>query len=525
MGRSSKSLSLSRLRVGSKRNIKKSNFPARASGLTAVALAVGLSCQGSQAATLFVNNSTDALLADTIGGNCTLREALSAILVGSTAVNGAETGCESFGPAFGTNDRIEFAAGIDGQTIPLSFGPGGISLGQSVEFNRNDRDITVDMSGNSRGFTIFNAGTEVILNSLTLTGGNSPDGDNGYGSSILAFDGSTVTITNSNITGNNAGATSAVLVSGVGTELIMENTTISSNSARLTGPGTNFGGGVLIFNGSAATIVDSTISNNNGGFGAGVSAGGAGAILIRNTTISNNTAEVVGTTPNGSGQGGGLGLSGSPSVTIENSTISGNVANFGSVISSFGSSATLQNSTMSGNVANVVAGLGVYDGSNIAFVSSTFAFNEVPGDAASGGIVVRDGTTVSFENSILAGSSFSDCFVSPTGSFSSDSNSIIQNPNVGEASCASSARVGINPVLGVLRNNGGPTMTHALAASSPAIGTGGSCLATDQRGRTRPRTGCDVGAFQVPLPPPPPPPPPPPGAIIPPALLLLLLDE
>ena len=521
---SSKNEGVSRLTPIDKRAIKKSVLKTKVSSLTAVAIAVGLSCQASHAATIFVNSTTDALLADSVGGNCTLREAVVSIITGDTTVNGDDTGCNASGPTFGTSDRIEFAAGIDGQTISLSFGPGGISLGQNVEFNRNNRDITIDMSGNSRGFTIFNAGTEVILNSLTLTGGNSPDGDLGYGSSIFAFDGSTVTITNSNITGNNAGATSAILTNGVGTELIIENSTISSNSARLTGPGTNFGGGVLIFNGSVATIVDSTISNNNGGFGAGVSAGGAGAILIRNTTISNNTAEVVGTTPNGSGQGGGLGLSGSPSVTIENSTISENVASFGSVISSFGSSATLQNSTMSGNVANVVAGLGVYDGSNIAFVSSTFAFNEVPGDAASGGIVVRDGT-VSFENSILAGSSFSDCFVSPTGSFSSDSNSIIQNPNVGEASCASSARVGINPVLGVLRNNGGPTMTHALAASSPAIGTGGSCLATDQRGITRPSTGCDVGAFEVPPPPPPLPPPPPPGAIIPPVLFLLLSDE
>jgi hypothetical protein len=56
---------------------------------------------------------------------------------------------------------------------------------------------------------------------------------------------------------------------------------------------------------------------------------------------------------------------------------------------------------------------------------------------------------------------------------------------------------------------GGPTLTNALLAGSPAIDAGlpapgaGSCAATDQRGRARPADGdgngplrCDVGAFE-----------------------------
>jgi len=58
-----------------------------------------------------------------------------------------------------------------------------------------------------------------------------------------------------------------------------------------------------------------------------------------------------------------------------------------------------------------------------------------------------------------------------------------------------------NPVLGPLQNNGGPTQTMALSASSPAIELvpKADCPATDQRGVTRPQVGdeCDVGAYEA----------------------------
>ncbi len=70
----------------------------------------------------------------------------------------------------------------------------------------------------------------------------------------------------------------------------------------------------------------------------------------------------------------------------------------------------------------------------------------------------------------------------------------------------------IDPRVGPLQDNGGPTFTHALLASSPAIdagnpatpGSGGNaCEAADQRGALRPVDGdgdvvaiCDVGAFE-----------------------------
>ncbi|MEW5985921.1 MAG: choice-of-anchor Q domain-containing protein, partial [Chloroflexota bacterium] len=71
----------------------------------------------------------------------------------------------------------------------------------------------------------------------------------------------------------------------------------------------------------------------------------------------------------------------------------------------------------------------------------------------------------------------------------------------------------IDPLLGPLQDNGGPTFTHTLLSGSPAIDMGhpAGCtdqrqnvLTVDQRGETRPADGdgngtatCDVGAFEL----------------------------
>jgi hypothetical protein len=59
-----------------------------------------------------------------------------------------------------------------------------------------------------------------------------------------------------------------------------------------------------------------------------------------------------------------------------------------------------------------------------------------------------------------------------------------------------------NPMLDVLANNGGPTMTHALLAGSPAIDFGSNVksLATDQRGASYVRViggVADIGSFEL----------------------------
>ena len=57
-----------------------------------------------------------------------------------------------------------------------------------------------------------------------------------------------------------------------------------------------------------------------------------------------------------------------------------------------------------------------------------------------------------------------------------------------------------DPLLGPLQDNGGPTLTHALSSSSPAIDSGDNtyCPSTDQRGVERSDGACDIGAYEYP---------------------------
>jgi hypothetical protein len=66
--------------------------------------------------------------------------------------------------------------------------------------------------------------------------------------------------------------------------------------------------------------------------------------------------------------------------------------------------------------------------------------------------------------------------------------------------------IGVNPALGVLADNGGPTLTHLPLAGSPAIDSVPASVCTglvsgpfsDQRGIARPQgAGCDAGAVEV----------------------------
>jgi hypothetical protein len=75
---------------------------------------------------------------------------------------------------------------------------------------------------------------------------------------------------------------------------------------------------------------------------------------------------------------------------------------------------------------------------------------------------------------------------------------------VGCSGFVSSDLLNVNPLLGPLQNNGGPTMTMALLPGSPAIAAGDptNAPAYDQRGPGFPRLvngQIDIGAFEVQL--------------------------
>ncbi|MBV8071149.1 MAG: hypothetical protein JO270_14670 [Acidobacteriaceae bacterium] len=182
-------------------------------------------------------------------------------------------------------------------------------------------------------------------------------------------------------------------------------------------------------------------------------------------------------------------------LTITNSTISGNAA-IGHLGGSQGGgiynrySLTITNSTISGNGAG--RGGGIYNSGGLTINSSTISGNN-------GGGIFGSAT---WQNSIVAnGANNCSGRVSSNGyNLSSDKTCNFSGP--GDLN-------NIDPKLGPLQNNGGPTQTQALLSGSPAIDAGnpsgctdgqGNLLKTDQRGMPRPdhedKSGCDMGAYE-----------------------------
>lgn len=127
------------------------------------------------------------------------------------------------------------------------------------------------------------------------------------------------------------------------------------------------------------------------------------------------------------------------------------------------------------------------------------------------GLLNASGGLFQFQNTILAGNvealAFGDC----AGTLTSHGNNVMQQVNESNCTVNGGGVTIADPVLGPLQANGGPTLTHALLAGSPAIdgGNPGGCLdhlgalLQDQRGLPRMVDGnqdgavqCDIGAVE-----------------------------
>ena len=269
------------------------------------------------------------------------------------------------------------------------------------------------------------------------------------------------------------------------------------------------GGGVSNGTGATSTFVKSTVAGNfAAASGGGVRIGfGATAIFVA-TTLSGNTANV-----------SGGGISNNDGVaSLTDSTLSGNasISEGGGIFNSAAGSSTIVNSTISGNRTNLSGG-GVHGGSSAvanATITANVADSDANGTGDGGGVA---GTALTAKNSIIGGNidpSPPPGLVSPDcqGNLTSQGYNLISNnsgctgtPGLGDK--IGSAGLPIAPGLGPLKDNGGPSPTHALLASSPAHnagspappgGPGDACAATDQRGVPRPQGGrCDMGAFEA----------------------------
>jgi CSLREA domain-containing protein len=219
----------------------------------------------------------------------------------------------------------------------------------------------------------------------------------------------------------------------------------------VTGGAVERGGGIAVDTGGRLTMIDSLVLANEASSGGGIWNKGVAAIL--RSSIAGNAAS----------EGGGIASTPGSTTQLETSTIARNTA------------------------AGEGGGLRLRGPAEIA--GTTVADNE----AVRGGGIASSSGAVRLARSIVAGNR-AERARQCDGPLQSAGANVDQSHRCGFDQPRDLEDV--DPMLGRLRSNGGPTPTMALRPASPAIGIGGDCGGRDQRGA--PRDGrCDGGAYEL----------------------------
>jgi hypothetical protein len=382
-------------------------------------------------------------------------------------------------------DTIVFAPGVTG-TITFA-GPGIVINGGLDIEGPGPGALTIQQTAVRRVFEIEPSGGEAVkIAGLHLDGGTAPNsGKHPRQGGDIFNNRADLTLEDDLITDGSAEEGGGIGSWEAPTKI--RSTTISENFA------TEEAGVSMGASPSPWAIVDSTITGNESiEFSGGVNAEGTG--LIEGSTISDNIA----------GTGGGGGSFG-----------------FGAA----GSTITVRNSTFAGNHAEEGAGVLVYGNfvDTVAFEGSTISDNvsDLPG---AGLAIEPGGAVISLLDTIVGGNTGagapSDLGAEP-GRISAGFSLIGNAAGTEVAETVPGSNIfGVDPKLGPLAANGGPTETMLPAAGSPVINKGGGSLTTDQRGAPRPviyagvalasapgANGADIGAVELASPPASPPPP------------------
>ena len=254
------------------------------------------------------------------------------------------------------------------------------------------------------------------------------------------------------------------------------------------------GKGAGIFNGGKLSLNTSTVSGNlcgDGGnagngfiYAAGGGAGGSGGGICNGGLLNMTSCTIV---LNQTGFGG----NGGNSIFSSSASSGGQGGDGGGILNeTSNTNAVFRNTLIELNLVNI-GGMG---GTNTDFAI-------MPGQQ----------TTEQIGNAGVDGIGFD-----LVGAFTSQGFNLISigDGSTGFTNAVKADQIGsiaspINPRLGPLQMNGGPTPTHALLPGSPAIDQGKSFgLRTDQRGNRRPYNnpsianapggdGSDIGAFEV----------------------------
>jgi predicted outer membrane repeat protein len=263
--------------------------------------------------------------------------------------------------------------------------------------------------------------------------------------------------------------------------------TFTGNSAAYSGGG--------ISNWGTATVSASSFSRNSATWGGGAIFNGGGTLTVTASVFSGNSTSYT---------GGGMLNNGT--LTVTGSTFRGNSATAlpngfdgagGGIYNN--TMLTVTASTFQGNSAYLLGGGIETFGGRLIITASTFSGNS----AKSGGGIFSEGT-LTMRNTLLARNTAQrgpDVF----GSLTSKGHNLIGDGSDGSGYAAidlvGTSASPIDPKLGPLQDNGGPTWTMALLPGSPAIGAGGPTDSEwDQRGPGYGRSVnglTDIGAYEV----------------------------
>ena len=236
-------------------------------------------------------------------------------------------------------------------------------------------------------------------------------------------------------------------------------------------------GGLVRVRTGTLEIADSSLVFGTARDGGAIAVGSRANLVLVRSLVTADVAE---------DRGGGLFVRGV--ARVSRSTISENRGTEGGGVFAAGDAPTsIEDSTISGNVAAL--GGGIHAEGGVDLRSSTVAANR----ADVGGGVSVSGGEVSAQNAVFARNRATDRGPLCAGPFDSGGHNVADARGCGLTGPGD--RTGVDPKLGGLRQNGGPTPTHALREGSPAIGRGADCHSRDQRGA--PRTDCDSGSYEL----------------------------
>jgi predicted outer membrane repeat protein len=405
---------------------------------------------------------------------------------------------------------------ISGNTATT--GNGGGIYARVASFTANGTTITDNRAaGNGGGFalsrnivgTVALSFVDAAIDGNTAGAAQSNPKFRGDGGGLWISSGVVpVSLVNTSVSGNSAGRGGGIfrIQSGYPLPLVAVDSKISGNLAALRGGGGlyNVGGnlsftrtaitgntvtaatfipygGGIFSHGADVSLVSCSLSGNSSanGRGGGLYMSQSGDLTVTASTIANNFARM---------DGGGVWLSTTSNdrTNFLNSTISGNSSTQGTGGLRLQSSATIRQCTITANSGGGSGAGGVSNGygsqpfelDHTIIAGNTGTFQGAPDfrlNSNSSGFTVR--FSLIGDNS--GNPPTAPLAEAPVGSPDFNGNLIGKPVALGGHGI-------INPLLGPLANNGGPTQTRALLPGSPAIDAGavvtGTPLGYDQRG-------------------------------------------